>query len=415
MSAAAQPAQRAAATAPRPDLPRLLYVSDVPAEAGLGGSAIVYRLLRGYPPARLTVVESSLRPSTPGARLPGVRYRRLFLGPQRLTRSRLASLYAGLLVLTPALQAPRLDSLVRREAPDAVLTVVHGFAWMLAARLAIRHGQPLHLLIHDDWTSTHGLGQPFAGLAYREFRRAYAYASSRLCVSPAMAERYTWRYAAPAAVLYPPRSIEAPEPAEPYLRPGRREGPVTFTYAGSLHSPAYVDAVAALAAAARPVGARLVIYAPPFDAARLLRPGNEHVSVRPALPAERLLDALRGEADVLFVPMSFAPWDGPNMAMGFPSKLADYTAAGLPLLIWGPASCSAARWARENHGAAELVDAQDAGQLAQAVARLAADPAHRERLAAGAVRVGNRLFTYRAVAERFYGALTRPGVDPKAR
>ena len=63
------------------------------------------------------------------------------------------------------------------------------------------------------------------------------------------------------------------------------------------------------------------------------------------LKSDELLRRLRADADVLFVPMSFAADDHDNMRMGFPSKLTDYTAVGLPLLIAGPADCSAVRWA----------------------------------------------------------------------
>ena len=54
-----------------------------------------------------------------------------------------------------------------------------------------------------------------------------------------------------------------------------------------------------------------------------------------------------------------------NMEMAFPSKLADCTATGLPLLIYGPAYCSAVTWARENPGVAEVVETE--GALSDAI------------------------------------------------
>ena len=85
----------------------------------------------------------------------------------------------------------------------------------------------------------------------------------------------------------------------------------------------------------------------------------------------------REEVDVLFVPMSFDPTDRPNMETGFPSKLTDYTSVGVPLLIYGPAYCSAVRWAGNNPGVAEVVDDENPKALTEALCRLAASPAHR--------------------------------------
>lgn len=94
------------------------------------------------------------------------------------------------------------------------------------------------------------------------------------------------------------------------------------------------------------------------------------------------------------------------MTLAFPSKLADYTAAGLPLLVYGPACCSAVTWARENEGVAEVVDTNDGSHLAAAVARLAVDPSRRLTLARRALEVGRRYFTRDAVQQVFDDALT---------
>jgi hypothetical protein len=61
--------------------------------------------------------------------------------------------------------------------------------------------------------------------------------------------------------------------------------------------------------------------------------------------------------------MSFNAVDRANMEISFPSKLTDYTAVGLPLLIYGPHYCSAVQWARENPGVAEVVTADNAETL----------------------------------------------------
>ena len=97
------------------------------------------------------------------------------------------------------------------------------------------------------------------------------------------------------------------------------------------------------------------------------------------------------------------------MTLAFPSKLADCTAVGLPLLVYGPACCSAVTWARENEGVAEVVDTNEGLQLSEAVARLALDPSRRLILAKRALEVGRRYFAHDAVQTVFDGAITGVG------
>ncbi len=102
--------------------------------------------------------------------------------------------------------------------------------------------------------------------------------------------------------------------------------------------------------------------------------------------------------------MSFAPSDRANMEMAFPSKLADYTATGVPLLIYGPSYCSAVAWARENPGVAEVVEAES--DLAAAIAKLADNPEHRRALGKRALETGREYFTHARVQQSFYQSLS---------
>jgi hypothetical protein len=103
----------------------------------------------------------------------------------------------------------------------------------------------------------------------------------------------------------------------------------------------------------------------------------------------------------LFVPMSFDPVDRTNMELAFPSKLADCTAIGLPLVIYGPAYCSAVRWARENDGVAEIVDRELVTQLSETLGRLARKPQLRVALGKRALEVGREHFAYEKVRQVF--------------
>jgi hypothetical protein len=97
------------------------------------------------------------------------------------------------------------------------------------------------------------------------------------------------------------------------------------------------------------------------------------------------------------------------MRMGFPSKLTDYTAVGLPLLIQGPPECSAVTWAHRHPGIAEVVASDAASDLEPAIARLATDAAHRVALAREAQNVGDREFSAATADAIFQSALRSAG------
>ncbi|HSD46061.1 MAG TPA: hypothetical protein VLB87_05540, partial [Pyrinomonadaceae bacterium] len=226
----------------------------------------------------------------------------------------------------------------------------------------------------------------------------------------AMAAAYEARYGAPAEVIYPMRAVSCPEFDEPPSRlssqRARNDGPFTIAFAGSINSNGYIQALRALQEALEPVGGRLLIYGPlTTEAAREVGLDRPHTIVRGLLSATELMQRLREEVDALFVPMSFDPVDRTNMELAFPSKLADCTAIGLPLVIYGPEYCSAVRWALENVGVGEVVDTELKPDLKTAIGRLADDPALRVALAKRALEVGRQYFAHEAVQKRFIRTL----------
>ena len=102
--------------------------------------------------------------------------------------------------------------------------------------------------------------------------------------------------------------------------------------------------------------------------------------------------------------MSFDSADRTNMEMAFPSKLADYTATGLPLLIYGPGYCSAVTWACENPGVAIIVDSEP--NLLSAIKDLAHNPDTRLKLGARALAAGREYFTHDRAQQLFHQSLS---------
>jgi glycosyltransferase involved in cell wall biosynthesis len=206
-------------------------------------------------------------------------------------------------------------------------------------------------------------------------------------------------------VIYPSRAADCADFAEPPARLGDRDKQFTIAFAGTINTRGNLRALATLQQALEPVGGRLLIFGPlTNDEARQAGLNDRNTEICGLLSATNLLKRLREDADALFVPMSFATEDRANMEMAFPSKLADYTATGVPLLIYGPSYCSAVAWARENPGVAEVVESEP--DLAAAIARLACDADYRVSLGKRALDTGREYFTHARAQQLFHQSLS---------
>lgn len=381
--------------------PKLLYVGDVPVEASYHGSALLHRLLSDYPPEHLTVIETATR-SEPGRRLSNVKYISHPIGKPRWLNTRFHSYAVAWFSQAGTRVAPKISQSINGFDFEGVLTAAHGFGWIAAASIASRRKVPLHLMVHDDWPRVAAIPPAFRNWLDQRFANVYRQAQSRLCVSPSMSRAYCERYGKPADVIYPSRAANCQEFEDPPARLGHNDKPFTIAFAGTINSNGYIRALIALQDALKPVGGRLLIFGPlTTDAAQRAGLDEPNTEVCGLLSSASLMVRLREEADALFVPMSFDASDRANMEMAFPSKLADYTATGLPLLIYGPTYCSAVAWARENPGVAEVVE-----ELPKSVEYLANNPGRRVALGKRALEVGRQYFTHKHVQQVFHRALS---------
>ena len=380
----------------------------MPVEASYHGSALLYRLLQRYPADRLRIVEGNVFPARTDRRLPGVTHHSLPVGRSRLLNTRFHNLYSRWLLGGARRRAATVRALIGHFSPEAVLTVGHGYSWLTAAQFASDAKLPLHLILHDDWPRQ--VAPSLQATVDRTFGDAYRQAVSRLCASPFMCEDYARRYGAPGTVLLPYRAADAPVFSTVAERLQRVNGAPVFAFAGTINSPGYAALLRALAAGIAKHNGELLIFGPlTREAAIAAGLDLPNIRLGGLLKADELLLRLRADADVLFVPMSFAADDRDNMRMGFPSKLTDYTAVGLPLLIVGPPDCSAVTWARSHPGVAEVVASDNTHALEPAIVRLAGDAAHRVALAKAAQEVGGREFSA-ATADAIFDSALRGAV-----
>ena len=229
-----------------------------------------------------------------------------------------------------------------------------------------------------------------------------------------MADEYRSSYGVTGQVLYPPRAKDCPSFDREPKTYRKEAGQLVGAFAGNIYDAGYARLILTLAECLDARGGKLLLFVPQSTSAlRSLGLDLRNVFSQGLVEAKELIARLSNEADFVFVPMAFASREyEQNMRLAFPSKLTDYTATGLPLLICGPECCSAVRWARANT-AAEIVSTQTIEALGTALDRLE-DASYRERLGRAASEAGDRCFSHRGCVAMLHQALLcvqRPGQD----
>jgi len=382
--------------------PRVLVYSHEFPQTGSAGGILLDRLFKDYPVDRVRIVGPAPQPASAPLRF---RHHQISMPWRRFEGSRLNKLHRtlrsyGLVPLAP----PRpVDNLLGGFRPEVVLTVMqHGTWYDSAMRYAEARNLPLVTIIHDD---NEGFDRvyPFARTAQRrrdgEF---YHFVSRRLCVSPEMEEEFARRYGATGEVLYPNRSedLAARDPAmNTALRtPGR----LTLGFVGNPNY-GYGEQLVKMLPALREAGAKLIIWGhTPGGAAAPLREALDTVELRGFVPSRQAWDAVKHECDAVVFPYLDPPGEMERMySIHFPSKLPEYLALGMPILMLGPECATGVRWVRRHAEAARLLRTDAPETWAGELRSLAADAGFRTQLAAGAAQAAMQEFDPARIREEF--------------
>lgn len=252
---------------------------------------------------------------------------------------------------------------------------------------------PLVIMSHDDKAYSSSLPASLRPWAERNFGDAYRFARQRICISEPMMNLYERRYGVGGSVLYPLRDRENPLFEVPAPQTYEQRPSLTFGYAGSIHGESSLRQVVAFADQAHVSGHRVLVYSPQHADLRRLAPHHPAIDARPIASSAELIRALRSDVDCLLVTASFDPLDAELVTTLFPSKVADYSAIGLPLLVWAPPYSSISSFARTHSGLAEVVSDASQHALGSAMMKLASSPHLRIRLATGLLRAGQHVFS----------------------
>ncbi len=365
----------------------------------------LYRLLGEWPADRLVVVHSAKRREK-GPALEGVRHfpipvRRL-LERGRQTRWHA---YANMLATWMPPSATVVDRALGPLRPDAVLTVAHDFLWLSAAEWCLRTNTPLHIIIHDDWPEFLSVPTWARRGLHRRFGKALRQAATRLCVSPGMAREYRCRYGVDCDVLLPSRGTESPKPE---LRCKKKPSSRLITgYLGGLPLAGYSRAIRKFADLLHGMDAEIYLYGS-HSQESLRQEGLIHPAIvsKADVPHDESFTHMVDHVSALFCPVSFQPEDATIMRTLFPSKLADYTACGIPIVIWGPEESSAVQWARAHDHAAFVCTAPEGDGLIDFLHRLRSDEQLATRYSQGALAAGESDFSIDSARAKLVRAMT---------
>jgi hypothetical protein len=245
------------------------------------------------------------------------------------------------------------------------------------------------LIVHDD-PEDFNASYAWANSQIRsQIRRIYQHAKSRLCVSPELERMLQKRYGAAGSVMYPNRS-EAIIPRRPEASLSLKDpDKLTLGFAGS-SSYGYGPRLLELVPLLREAGARVRVYGGNLPTAGysdvLLNQG------RLATPEEAFA-RIKDECDAVLLPYCFPNHGHENVyRTHFPSKLPEYLALGMPVIVAGPSYAAGVRWAIRNPDSCVVLTQQDGEEWINALTLLRRDGALRFRLSRTSVAAGNRDF-----------------------
>lgn len=349
------------------------------------------RLFSDYPADRLLVIGP---PVPDGAKKLGCRYETLVPPFTRLNTSRLNvwKRTARAVGLIASISPPRIRRLLKGFQPELVITLLQNSDYYeVAERFCRSEGLPLYLVVHD---TNEDFEPVFSWAKARQFakdRRIYRFAKERFCISPEMAKYNEERFGVPGKVLYPiPDPEIQPRPLE-WSRELRQPPFLTLGYAGST-AYGYGEMMVKMLPVLEQTGVRLELCCPKPSgrvAALLESPVVKwHGYQESPAAAIRLLQE---RCDVLWLPYLDPAGSYERLySTHFPSKLADYTAARMPLLVIGPVFASGVRWI--NEVSKKLFSHQNTEELIKFLKKVEKDHDYRTKIANEIYAYGKKEF-----------------------
>jgi glycosyltransferase involved in cell wall biosynthesis len=300
--------------------------------------------------------------------------------------------------------------LVRKQQIEVIFTVPWDHFTIAAYFIHAITGVPIFMYIMDDPAGARppGGSQP---LLYRTLMPRLARACKRLWgVSDGMCEYFTHTYGVKCWPLLPPLDLDGFERKGAW-RADRANRSFHIVYTGAIYS-AQVDAVRRLVHVVgqvsrengdRKVDVRLTLYTP-APVGTLERMGLVGKNVRQDTVKHEDIAGVLAEADVAFLPLSFELDMRHVVETSFPTKIAEYLAGGVPILVHAPSYSAVARYCLV-HGCGLVVAEANEVSLRDALMRLVTDRALRQKLSARALEIARERHDAKKIVPLFLESL----------
>jgi glycosyltransferase involved in cell wall biosynthesis len=366
----------------------LLYVCDFCPSNDSGGAILMKRMLQSYAPDHVIVFTNSeaFCQSQPPDRLscPHVVFPKFGVS-KRLWVGRLKHLlnWAVLACVTVAATM----TILRRQAA-VLVTVFHDRYFLAAAAAGWLTRKPYVVVVHDDFVSreesatwfSRRIVKPLSGMVLRHAAHVYA-------ISPGMRRLLQVEFGAESEVQWP-ATERHPRRAQFAAAAGKETvilfaGGIGYAVEDSLRL--LIEIITSSRLKRDGISVKLHLYSRLSDDQRGAFGNHPDVVVKNWVMQSEMPGVLAG-ADILFLPYSFLESSRHAVETAFPSKTADYLAAGKPVLVFGPPYSTVVDYALEE-GFAEVVTECSADALIRAIERVLLAPGHGAALRAKALEV----------------------------
>jgi glycosyltransferase involved in cell wall biosynthesis len=392
--------------------PRLLYVGEFPPCNHHGGAILLKRLLDKHPADHLTVITSIL-----GMKLSQTTdlFECRHIAFPALGRSQY--LWLGMLMgaanwLILALVALRAVLVIRRQRVEALITIVQGRYYLAAALASWVTATPHIIFVHDNFVSGNAGSTVLVKKVLRRLTATILRRAAHIYVVSAEMQRLVSKECGMESEIQMPSTTGPARQAEGQVQVECLGSPV-ISFAGTI-SYAVVDCLDLLAKMI--ATGQLKEYGMPqaelhlcasMTVDEMRKRGWDHPGIiaRGWVPQSELPGEL-SSADILLLPYSFLESSRGAVETAFPSKTADYLAAGKPILVFGPKYSTVVRYASEE-GFAEIVDEFSPVALASSIQRIAFSRSYRETLATRALEVFSANHDIQCQQREFYLTLGR--------
>lgn len=281
----------------------------------------------------------------------------------RIEHSRFASKFAILDQLAEPMFFSRINRQIHKIRPDYIHAIAHDMSFWPAFQSACSLKLPYHLTIHDDLFMYRQDPYSLRVLPGR-LAAVWQDAAERYVISAELGNEYSRRYGVkPFHVVTDGLTELATEPRS--LRPENR----LRIYFMGLFQISYTDNMQCLSDAIR----LLHQQNPNYDIELICRSGvlsprlnidQVRVTILPQTLDEALVFRECIEADLLYLPLPFAPEFSSFARFSLSTKLISYLASGSPILYHGPEQSAAGTLVEQNQVAVSCYSLK-AAELAQ--------------------------------------------------